>query len=166
MKTIYLLRHAHAEAPAGPAMDDHDRPLSARGIAEAENCGAFMHEQNLKPDLMLCSTSVRTRETARLVLDIVFEGDADIESRFERSLYLADPDNIIDEIHNADDRFERLLLVGHNPGFEDMAEKMARATAQEIGRFPPCTLAVFNIEIDKWQQFAPKKARLKTVFMP
>lgn len=167
MKTLCLLRHAHSEPAASVDVDDHDRVLSVRGLMEAENVGAFMKEQNILPDALFCSSSIRTRETARIALSGLFKGGMDsIASRFDRDLYLAPPDIIADEIREADDRFSRLLVVGHNPGFEDLAEKLARAGGEVIGKFPPSALAVFACDIDKWRDFSAKKTKLTTVFMP
>jgi phosphohistidine phosphatase len=166
MKTLCLLRHAHSDH-ALPGMDDHDRLLSQRGEREAENVGAFMKEQGILPDALLSSTSVRTKDTARIALEVLFRGGkGDVSKRFERNLYLAPPDIITDEIRDTEDRFSRLLVIGHNPGFEDLAEKLASSTGEMIGKFPPAALAVFDCDIDDWRSFAAKHARLRLVFMP
>lgn len=167
MKTLYLLRHAHSEQPASAGLDDHDRMLSARGVMEAENLGAFMKEQRLELDAVFCSTSARTKETLRIALRGLFgAAPVGITMRFDRTLYLAEPDLIRDEIESADDHFQSLMIVGHNPGLEDLAERLARHGGQEIGKFPPCTLAIFDVNIGDWRDFMPKKAKLKTLFMP
>jgi len=165
MKTLYLLRHAHSD-PAELGQDDHDRTLSARGEHESENLGDFMREQNLFPDAAFCSTSTRTRETLRIATARLFGGQGGLSPRFEKSLYLAHPETILDEIREADDRFDSIVIVGHNPGLEDIAEKLAEAHGETIGKFPPSTLAVFECDIDEWQNFSVRKTRLKTVFMP
>ncbi|HYD17545.1 MAG TPA: histidine phosphatase family protein [Patescibacteria group bacterium] len=165
MKTLYLLRHAHADA-AELGQDDHDRRLSPRGETESENLGAFMKQQNLYPESAACSTSLRTRETLRIAAAKLFDGQGGLSARYERSLYLAHPETIIDEVREADDRFASLMIVGHNPGLEDIAERMAEGCAAHIGKFPPATLVVFECDIGKWEEFSLKKLRLKTVFMP
>ncbi len=148
-------------------MDDHDRVLSTRGLLEAENVGAFMKEQGIVPDALFSSSSMRTKETARIAMSKIFKNGMDaLATRFDRDLYLAPPDIIMDEIREADDKYSKLVVVGHNPGFEDLAEKLARATGEVIGKFPPSALAVFACDIDKWRDFSPKKAKLQTVFMP
>ena len=167
MKTLCLLRHAHSDPAASHDIDDHDRVLSVRGLLEAENVGAFMKEQGILPDALFCSSSMRTRETARIALAELYKGGMDsIAGRFDRDLYLAPPDIIVDEIREADDRFSKLIIVGHNPGLEDLAEKLARNGGEVIGKFPPSALAVFDCDIDKWRDFSGKKTVLKTVFMP
>ena len=167
MKTLCLLRHAHSDPAASHDIDDHDRVLSVRGLMEAENVGAFMKEQRITPDAMFCSSSTRTKETARVALAELYKGGMDsIATRFDRDLYLAPPDVIMDEVREADDRFGMLLIVGHNPGLEDLAEKLARAGDEMIGKFPPSALAVFACDVDKWRDFSAKKVKLKTVFMP
>jgi phosphohistidine phosphatase len=167
MKTLYLLRHAHSDPSPSPEVDDHDRLLSARGEMESENLGAFMKEHGHVPDALFCSTSLRTRDTVRIAFDVLFpNGKAPVATRFDREFYLADAELILDEVQEADNRFSRLLVVGHNPGFEDLAERLARAGGQVIGKFPPSTMAVFTADVDDWRDFTPKKAVLKTVFMP
>lgn len=167
MKTLCLLRHAHSDPATTPDMDDHDRVLSARGKLEAENVGAFMKEQGILPDMMFCSSSARTVETARIAFAELFKGGMEsLASRFDRDFYLAPPEVIMDEIREADDRYSKLIVIGHNPGLEDLAEKLARAGGEVIGKFPPSALAVFTCDVEKWQDFSRKKVQLKTVFMP
>lgn len=166
MKTLYLLRHAHAQS-AEPRMDDHDRALSPRGETEARNAGAFMKEQGLVPDAMLCSSSARTKDTARIVFEVMFDGGrVPVAATVDRALYLATPRGILEEIAGADDRHDRLLVIGHNPGMEDLAEALAGASGQVIGKFPPSALAVFISDAEKWEDFSVETAKLKTVFMP
>jgi phosphohistidine phosphatase len=166
MKTLYLLRHAHSDS-AEPGQDDHDRGLSARGEQESDNVGAFMKEQGLVPDALFCSTSVRTKETVRLSFARIFRPGKDgIMSRYDRSFYLAPLDVLVEEIRDADDHFSRLLVVGHNPGLEDLAEKLAVAGGQSIGKFPPSALAAFTCEIEGWRDFSAKTCKLKKLFMP
>lgn len=148
-------------------MDDHDRLLSPRGEMEAENAGLHMKQLMLFPDALISSSAVRTRETARLVFDALYgEGRHGVSCRFTRELYLAPPDVIVDEIRQAEDRFSCLLAVGHNPGFEDLAEKLAHTGGQAIGKFPPAALAVFDVDIQRWQDFTARAAKLRLVFMP
>lgn len=166
MKTLYILRHAHSES-AEPGQDDHDRILSARGEQESDNVGAFMKEQNLVPDALFCSTSTRTRETVRIAFARIFKPGRDgIMTRYDRSFYLAPLDVLMDEIRDADDHFSRLLIVGHNPGLEDLSEKLASFGGEGIGKFPPSALAAFSCEIDRWHDFSPKSCKLKKLFMP
>ena len=166
MKTLCLLRHAHSDPAPSRDVDDHDRTLSARGEQEAQNVGAFMKEQRIVPDAMLCSSSLRTKETARIAFDVIFGSRNEVASRFTRDLYLAPPEIIVDEIRTADDDRSCLLVVGHNPGFEDLAEKLAQANGEMIGKFPPAAMAVFTCNTGKWRDFSARQAKLKLVFMP
>jgi phosphohistidine phosphatase len=167
MKTLCLLRHAHADPVPTPGTDDHDRLLSPRGEIEAENAGVYMREHRIFPDALVCSSSARTKETARIAFDALFapEGHG-VSCRYTRDFYLAPPDVILDEIRQTEDRFACLLAVGHNPGFEDLAEKLAHGAGQSIGRFPPCALAVFDADIDSWRDFSARKVKLRLAFMP
>ena len=86
MRHLILLRHAHAE-PASTGQADFDRPLSPRGLAEAEAAGAWLAEQSLLPDRVLCSPARRTRET----LECVFDRIGYTEMRLEETIYEATP---------------------------------------------------------------------------
>lgn len=166
MKTLYLLRHAHTES-AAPGQDDHDRILSPRGLEEARNVGLYMKEQGLVPDAMLCSSSVRTTETAKLVFEVLFDGGkVPVASSIDRDYYLATPRTLFDGVTQADDRFESLIVIGHNPGMGDLAATLAGAGGQDIGGFPPAALAAFTCETGTWENFSLDAAKLKALFMP
>src|SRR3546814_8081649 len=114
MLELILLRHAHAEAAtAGQA--DLDRPLSAEGLAEAEAAGKWLAEQKLVPDCVLCSPARRSRETLEAVLGVV----GYVEQKIDDSIYEAQPGALI-ALADAHAEIDRLLLVGHNPGLEQL----------------------------------------------
>lgn len=164
MKTLYLLRHAHALAEAPPMLGDHERVLSAKGAQEAENLGLFMKEQDILPDYILSSSSVRTIQTARIVMSSVFDTEGRrIDTRFDRSLYLADPGTIISTIREVNEDYENLLVIGHNPGMAELAHHLSHGTVKE---FPPCTFAVFETTAEGWDDFDTGKIELKKVFIP
>lgn len=157
MKTVYLLRHAHAEA-ALPAMDDHDRPLSARGIAESEGVGRFLKNAGHAPALALCSTALRTVQT----LAIVLQG---VPQKTTRSLYLAARDDILDEIRETDNTHDSVMVVGHNPGMGELAFALSREDTRLLS-FPPAALAVFTCDVENWEDVAAARAHLIDFFMP
>ncbi len=134
MKLI-LLRHAKAEWGDGTG-DDHDRGLSRRGLDAAPRVGAWLQANGHVPDLILCSTARRTRETtARLGLD-------DVRCEFFDRLYCASAEVILKLA--AERRGGTLLIVSHNPG---IAEAAAMAVAEppshpDFDRYPTtaCTI--------------------------
>jgi phosphohistidine phosphatase len=116
MTSLFLLRHAKA-APALPGMGDFDRPLDAAGVSEARRVGAAMAARNLLPLTVLCSASLRTRQTLDEIEAFL---PAEIPERiFSRALYSADASGYLDEIRAAPSA-RALLVIGHNPSTEEL----------------------------------------------
>jgi phosphohistidine phosphatase len=150
MDRLILLRHAKAEAEAASG-DDFDRPLAPRGQREAQAMAAQMAALGLKPDLALISPALRTRQTWEAVQATLPGG----EVRFDRSLYNLDAKGIRRLAWHAGEGHGTVLVVGHNPGLQDLAVKLLREAggpapllhrAQQA--FPPGALAVFDIDAE------------------
>ncbi|KXF77001.1 hypothetical protein ATN84_13520 [Paramesorhizobium deserti] len=146
MSRIYLLRHAKAVA-AAPGMRDFDRPLSNGGAKAARNMGSAMAVAGFIPDLAICSTAKRTRETLdnlRLTLTSPFPAaDSD-------ALYTANANGYLDAVHDAGDA-SCVLVIGHNPSMEELALALATkghpALLQRLSHgFPTAGLAVIDFE--------------------
>ena len=141
MRELILLRHAHAESPA-VGQDDSQRPLSAVGLDEARAAGEWLRAHDLRPDRVLCSPAERTRQTfaALGALDC-----ADV--REEEAIYEASPGTLIAlaDVHR-DAR--RLLLVGHNPGLEQLAALMHSGQTGDYRGMPPGGIAVLRLPVD------------------
>ncbi|TFZ47908.1 histidine phosphatase family protein [Stenotrophomonas maltophilia] len=138
MRELILLRHAHAE-PAVSGQADLDRPLSPVGLAEAEAAGKWLKENNLLPDCVLCSPSRRTRET----LEGVMAAIGYVEKRLEDRIYEATPGTLamlVDERRDLD----RVLVVGHNPGLEQLVALMTDGTSSDYRGMPPGGVAVLG----------------------
>lgn len=138
MRELILLRHAHAE-PAVSGQADLDRPLSPVGLAEAEAAGKWLKENKLLPDCVLCSPSRRTRET----LEAVMVAIGYVEKRLEDRIYEATPGTLaalVDERRDLD----RVLIVGHNPGLEQLVALMTDGTSSDYRGMPPGGVAVLG----------------------
>ncbi|OEZ00733.1 MULTISPECIES: histidine phosphatase family protein [Stenotrophomonas] len=142
MRELILLRHAHAET-ASPGQADLDRPLSTVGLAEAEAAGKWLKEHNLLPDCVLCSPSRRTRETLEAVLRIT--GYA--EQKLEDAVYEATPGTLIGLVTERSD-VERLLVVGHNPGLEQLVAQLTEGSTSDYRGMPPGGIAVLHFPQD------------------
>lgn len=158
MRELILLRHAHAE-PAVSGQADMDRPLSAEGLAEAEAAGRWLVENRMVPDCVLCSPARRTRETLEAVLGAV----GYIEQRIEPSIYEATPGTLI---ALADNHIEvgRLMLVGHNPGFERLAALLHSGQSGDYRGMPPGGIAVLSMPADT--ALEPGVAQLSAFWWP
>ena len=138
MRELILLRHAHAE-PAVSGQADLDRPLSPVGLAEAEAAGKWLKENNLLPDCVMCSPSRRTRETLEAVMTAI----GFVEKRLEDRIYEATPGTLaalVDERRDLD----RVLIVGHNPGLEQLVALMTDGTSSDYRGMPPGGVAVLG----------------------
>jgi len=164
MKRLILLRHA--KSLQDEAKKDRDRPLNARGRADAPRMGSYMHHRRYLPQLVLCSSARRTVETWELVGP---ELDTAVPSRFPDALYLASSATIASLVQRADDHVSTLLVIGHNPGLEECAQALARkpqsATEREYEaglrtKFPTCALAVLDFDVADWSEVVPASGAL------
>ena len=120
-KRLTLIRHANAEQDAD--VRDFERPLSKRGLAEAQEVARRFQERGFKPDLILLSAAVRTRENAE-----TFARELGVPARLlqaDDSLYLADGEHILSIIRGIGPRVSHLMVIGHNPGISAAAISLA-----------------------------------------
>jgi phosphohistidine phosphatase SixA len=136
-RELILLRHAHAES-GRPGDDDAGRPLSARGIDEAVAAGRWLREKRALPARVLCSPALRARQTLEHAL-----GDAGAID--EPRIYEASAGDLIALIDDNADA-QRLLLVGHNPGFETLVALLATGQSGDFRGVPPAGIAWFEID--------------------
>jgi phosphohistidine phosphatase len=116
MKTLLLLRHAKSSWKQ-PELNDHDRPLNKRGKREAPKVGQYIKDNDLLPDLILCSIARRARDTAQAVAD-----ESGYEGEIEQlaDLYLSDTACYLDVLKRLPDDVNRVLVVGHNPDLDEL----------------------------------------------
>jgi len=153
-KTLYLLRHAKAKK-AVPGEDDLARPLIRRGREAAARIAAWMVERRIKPAAILCSPSLRTRETIEALRPAL--GRAEVS--FDARLYGASPTVMLGLIEALPAGSDSALIVGHNPGLEELALGLAghgvgRALARMREKFPTGGLAVLTAPVADWHGFA------------
>jgi len=136
MRELILLRHAHAEPPA-PGQDDFDRPLSLQGQAEAEAAGRWLKDHGYLPDRVVSSPARRTRETTELALAAL----GFVETRHEQRIYDATPGMLM-QVADEHRDIGRVLLVGHNPGFEQLAALLSSGQSGDFRGMPAGGIAV------------------------
>ncbi len=142
---LLLLRHAKSAWPDG--VDDHDRPLGGRGLKAAPLMGRYMAREGLVPDLALVSTARRTRESWALVGAKLSD---DVERRDVGEIYEAAAERIAGVIRGVDASVRTLLVVGHNPGLQDLTLDLA-GEGESLGgvseKFPTGALAVIDFAV-------------------
>ena len=167
MLTLSLLRHAKSSW-AEPSQDDFDRPLNERGVEAAPAMGKFMAAQKLAPDLILCSTAVRARETLELVRPHLPRAT---KVEYEDGLYLAAASVMLKRVRAVGGDVGHLMLVGHDPGMHGLATKLAGSGDPELlgalaAKFSTAGLAVIVFDTKGWKAIKPGEGRLKVFMSP
>ena len=147
MKLLSILRHAKSSWN-DPSIDDHDRPLSKRGLRDAPRMGALLREQGLVPETILSSTARRARDTALAVASAAGFPD---EVRFTRELYHAIPETFLEALRELPDTAGHALVVGHNPTLEELLAVLVG----EEHVMPTAALAVVELPIESWRGLGP-----------
>lgn len=163
VKRLLLLRHAKSSWD-DPALSDHDRPLAPRGHRAAESMAEHLRSSIPHPDLVLCSSALRTRET----LDRMSKAFGDAEVVIDDELYGATGDLLLVRLRGVADRFETVAVIGHNPGVHDLAITLAGSGAGLGGmraKFPTGALAVLAFD-GPWREVAPGRGRLEAFVTP
>jgi phosphohistidine phosphatase len=170
MKTIYILRHAKADQGDG-AVRDHERPLNARGREAAPKMGAYMKAKGYKPALILCSTAQRTVETCNLVRPSL----GDMTVTFEEGLYLAEARSILERVRRLDDGLGSVMVIGHNPGLEQLANGLSSSPKNEAEeklhrrmreKFSTCSFAAIEFPAKTWRDIKTGGGTLKDFMRP
>jgi phosphohistidine phosphatase len=163
MTRLLLLRHAKSSW-GDPSLADRDRPLAPRGHRAAEGMAAHLRANGPRPDLVLCSSALRTRET----LDRMAGAFGDVEVVVGDELYGATDDELLERLRRVDDRFQTVAVIGHNPGIYDLAVALAGSGAERVrmeAKFPTGALAVLGFE-GPWAGLSAGGARLEAFVTP
>lgn len=166
-RTLVVLRHARAEAATG--VDDQLRPLALDGRKQATALGRQMHAAGLAPELVLCSSALRTRQTWELTALGLAGLRPDVEFRDE--LYVATPTDMLAAIQAVDESVATILLVGHEPSVSALSAYLAgpesddAALAQVRVGVPTATYAILSGD-DSWAAWGQRTAKLAGVFRP
>jgi phosphohistidine phosphatase len=159
MRRLLILRHAKA----GPHDEKHDkeRQLIDRGRRDSALMGRMMHEKGYVPELVLCSSAARTRETWEHTAP---ELHAKPETKFLDALYDASAGTILNCLHKEGAAVPNLLYIGHNPGLEQLVRVLVRdpetagerqRTAALLSNYPTAALTVIDFDVDCWAEIAP-----------
>jgi phosphohistidine phosphatase len=167
MKILTLLRHAKSTWD-DPVARDFDRPLNKRGRKAARAVGREMRALDLDYDAVIASPAVRVVETLR---DVGEGCGRAIEPVWDQAMYLASPAVLMERVHRADDGCERLLLVGHNPGLEQLAAALTGMDETGLlgeleAKYPTATLAEIRFDVARWCEVAQGGGTLARFIRP
>jgi phosphohistidine phosphatase len=159
-RTLLVLRHSKSAYPEG--VTDIDRPLAPRGVRDAVTLGGWLLGQGLLPDLVVCSTAARTRQTWDLINDQLVWPDGDATVLYDPRVYDAALADLMAIVAETPPETAILGLVGHNPG----AAQLVLTLTGESGRsFPTSALAMIDIHQD-WDRAAPGCGSLAGFWTP
>lgn len=168
VKNILLLRHAKS-AWSDPALSDHDRPLNRRGERAAKTIGDHLAQHGPRPDLILCSTAMRARQTLAPVVKRLGTGTPPV--MLEDTLYLASEASLLARLQVIADDVTTVLLVGHNDGIWRLAETLAghgpsARLAALREKYPTGTLATLRVPNGPWRDLAAGSGDLVAFVRP
>ncbi|MFI9844958.1 SixA phosphatase family protein [Nonomuraea sp. NPDC051941] len=152
MRTLIVLRHA--KAAHVPGLADRERPLTGRGERDAKRAGDEIRAAGLNPDVVLCSPALRTKRTAEIAFP-------EVEISYERDIYEAYPDELLELVRRVDPEASTVVLCGHNPGVHELAVGLAGGEYV----FRPGAFAVIEVEPD-WDELWMGEGRLVTLWDP
>lgn len=143
MKTLLLVRHAKSSW-GDPALDDHERPLNARGFRDAPEMGRRLRERGIAPGAIRSSTAVRARSTAALIAEQLALPPGVV--LLDERLYGSSPDTIMEVVSELDTGVAVAMVVAHDPGLSELAFGLSGT----IEHMPTCAVAEFTFDVDHW----------------
>jgi phosphohistidine phosphatase len=169
MKRLFLLRHAKAQ-PADGGTEDFDRTLMLSGMQDGAAMARHLRKNSYAVQLILCSSSARTTQTAELLLHELVA-----EIAYRDALYLADAAKITAAVRGAPAEASSMMIVGHNPGLELCATQLAREPVRRKERtryealeekFPTGALAILDFDIGRWRDVEAGTGKLVDFVRP
>jgi phosphohistidine phosphatase len=159
MKELLVLRHAKSDW-SDPLTADIDRPLNDRGKRDSRRLGQLLRDEDLLPDVILTSPAKRARKTVeRLTAAGSYAGKVKEESGF----YPGGPDDYVRGLSGLQDKYQRVMVVGHNPGLESLLERLTGT--DEV--LPTAAIARVALPIDHWRDLkAETRGRLTGIWRP
>jgi phosphohistidine phosphatase len=158
MKTLMLLRHAKSDWDDA-SLRDFDRPLAARGSRDAPRIGKALRKRGPLPDLIVSSPAARAKATIEAVIKAA---KLNLEIRFDEAVYGASSPDLMKLIRRLPNGNSCVLLVGHNPGFEDLVGRLSGSHE----RMPTAALAFIEFQIDHWEDVNDGEGKLAGLLTP
>ena len=167
MLTLSLLRHAKSSWN-NPALPDRDRQLATRGVTDAPLMGKAMAARGIDPELVLCSSARRTRDTLALVLP---ELRVEPKVVYEDALYHASPETMLEMLGAVGPGATRVMLVGHNPELQAFALDLVGSGPKHLRdrlreKYPTAGLAVINFASGLWKSVTINSGSLSLFLAP
>lgn len=158
MRTLLLLRHAKSDW-TDDEQRDIDRPLNPRGRRDAPHMARVLADRCPAPDLIVCSSAARTRETLELIKSTI---DLASPVRDEPRVYEAPAERLFEIVRGFPDDAHVVLQIGHNPG----TERLIKVLSGEVETVPTAALAMIELDIERWSDLAPGCGKLVNIWRP
>jgi len=159
-KTLYLVRHAKSSWD-DPSLADRDRPLSQRGLSCAPDMGRRLAEQGHKPDLVLSSPARRALSTAKKIARETGYKEAKILT--DEHLYFSGTRNMVDLLEKLDDKYKKVMIVGHNPAMTSLLNILCDSPIENM---PTCAVAVIRFDMTSWSELTMSDGELLAYEFP
>lgn len=145
---LYIMRHAKSDW-SGPQISDFDRPINKRGTRNAIRIGGWMNENNHIPQKIISSPALRAKETIELVAEQISKFNLE-DLTYEDELYLAGFTQLIEFINTYKDKVKSLMLVGHNPGIENLVNYLCDRSGDKETIVTTANLFIFKFSSDSF----------------
>src|SRR5437588_3292321 len=159
MKTRHLLRHAKSDWD-NPDLADDERPLNARGKRDSKRLAGHLLKHPIKVDMVFCSPARRAKQTLKPIQPVL-----GAKVTVEPELYGASSEELLKLIRKTPDKLDSILLIGHNPGFEEITRALVPPEQAPEG-LPTCTLATITFDAADWKAVGPSEGNLGGLLAP
>jgi phosphohistidine phosphatase len=161
VKTLHLLRHAKSDWD-DPKLPDEERPLNGRGKRDAKRLARHLELHPIDAELTFFSPAIRARRTLDAIVPSLRGGAV---RSAEPAIYAATADQLLRFVTSLGKAHRSVLLVGHNPGFEDLT-RILLPPKKAPSAFPTSTLATLSFDVDDWAAIKPESGRLVSFLTP
>jgi phosphohistidine phosphatase len=165
VRTIFLLRHGKSSW-SDSSVADIDRPLAPRGERASRRIAKYMRRKRIHPALVLCSTSLRTRQTLETIEPSLGKS---CSIQLVAELYTASEQELRERLRALPDSVASVMLIGHNPALQDLALVLASRGADRPKleqKFPTAALATLVVDINSWADLTPGDVELVDYIVP
>jgi phosphohistidine phosphatase len=156
MKTLYVIRHAKSSWD-NEGLPDFDRPLNERGKTDAPRMGKRLKEKEVHPDLLLSSPARRAYSTSKRIAKVLGYNKENIQR--ENKLYHASDADILKVLTDLPDKFNTVMIFGHNPGLTDFVN-LLNDKKPVTDNIPTCGVVAFEFSIQSWSEISFRSGKL------
>lgn len=152
-KNLYLIRHAKAEdiKSSNPSKEDIKRDLTSVGIKDAEEMGKRLFSMQIKPEIIISSPAARALQTAKIIAQELLVETKLIEE--DKNIYDSSAHSLLEIIGKTGDQIQSLMLVGHNPSFNELLENVCKTNIENI---PKGGIVGIKLPVTSWKKITTK----------